>query len=83
MKSHKSALKHGISEEHCIYAARCYVYVAALDDDNQAWEFLVRIRPRGNELLIHATKAGPQYFDLLLAAPWTYQGALHGPSARR
>ncbi|MDD7811574.1 toxin [Mycobacterium sp. CSUR Q5927] len=78
MKAHKSALKHGISEEDSIYAAEHHVYVADLDDYNPAREFrlgfdlsgrlLELVVPRfdsGNELLIHAMKARPQYLDLL------------------
>ncbi|CDZ87828.1 toxin [Rhodococcus ruber] len=78
MKAHKSALEHGIDETDSIYAAQNYVYAADLDDDHPAREFrlgfdlkgrlleLVVLRfDSGNELLIHAMKARPQYFDLL------------------
>lgn len=78
MKAHKSALKHGISEDDGLYAAGRHVYVADLDDDNPAREFRLGFDPNGrllelvvlrfdsgNELLIHAMKARPQYFDLL------------------
>ncbi|PND52488.1 MULTISPECIES: toxin [Rhodococcus] len=78
MKAHKSALKHGIDEADSIHAAENPVYAADLDDDHPAREFrlgfdlkgrlleLVVLRfDSGNELLIHAMKARPQYFDLL------------------
>lgn len=78
MKAHKSALKHGISEDAGIYAAVHHVYVAELDDDNPARQFrlgfdlsgrlleLVVLRfDSGSELLIHAMKARPRYLDLL------------------
>lgn len=78
MKAYKSALKHGIDEAGAIYAARHHVYAADLDDDNPAREFRLGFDPSGrllelvvlrfdsgNELLIHAMKARPRYFDLL------------------
>ncbi|MDZ7918408.1 MAG: toxin [Rhodococcus sp. (in: high G+C Gram-positive bacteria)] len=78
MKAHKSALKHGISENAGIYAAEHNVYVSDLDDDNPARQFRLGFDPNGrllelvvlrfdsgNELLIHAMKARPQYVDLL------------------
>ena len=78
MKAHKSALKHGISEDAGIYAAEQHVYVADLDDDNPARQFRLGFDPSGrllelvvlrfdsgNELLIHAMKARPRYLDLL------------------
>lgn len=78
MKAHKSALKHGIPEAHSLYAAQNHVYVADLDDDNPARQLRLGFDPTGrllelvvlrfdsgNELLIHAMKARPQYFDLI------------------
>lgn len=78
MRAHKSALKHGIRKEDSIYAAEHHVYIADLDDDNPAREFRLGFDPsgrllelvvlrfdNGNELLIHAMKARPQYLDLL------------------
>ncbi|RQO40038.1 toxin [Rhodococcus sp. KBW08] len=78
MKAHKSALKHGSSEDAGIYAAEHHVYVADLDDDNPARQFRLDFDPNGrllesvvlrfdsgNELLIHAMTARPQYVDLL------------------
>lgn len=78
MNAHKSALKHGISEDAGIHAAQHHVYVADLDDDNPARQFRLGFDPNGrllelvvlrfdsgNELLIHAMKARSQYVDLL------------------
>lgn len=78
MKAHRSALKHGISDADGIYAAERHVYAAALDEAHPAREFrlgfdsngrlleLVVLRfDSGHEMLIHAMKARPQYFDLL------------------
>ena len=78
MKAHKSALKHGINEDAGIYAAEHHVYVADLHNDNLARQFRLGFDPNGrllelvvlrfdsgNELLIHAMKARPQYVDLL------------------
>jgi hypothetical protein len=78
VKAHKSALKHAISENAGIYAAEHHVYVADLDDDNPARQFRLGFDPNGrllelvvlrfdsgNELIIHAMKARPQYVDLL------------------
>ncbi|MFB7860190.1 toxin [Rhodococcus qingshengii] len=78
MKAHKSALKHGISEDAAIYAAEHHVYVADLDDDNPARQFRLGFDPggrllelvvlrfdSGNELLIHAMKSRSHYLDLL------------------
>lgn len=78
MKAHKSALKHGIVAADGIYAAQHHSYVADLDDDNPARQFRLGFDPSGrllelvvlrfdsgHELLIHAMKARPQYFELL------------------
>ncbi|MFR9751709.1 toxin [Nocardia sp. 004] len=67
-----------MSEDDGIYAALRHVYVADLDDENPAREFRLGFDPNGrllelvvlrfdsgNELLIHAMRARPQYFDLL------------------
>lgn len=77
MKAHKSALKHGISEDAGIYAAEHHVYIADLDD-NPARQFRLGFDPNGrllelvvlrfdsgNELLIHAMEARSHYLDLL------------------
>jgi hypothetical protein len=47
VKAHKSALKHGISENDGIYAAQHRVYTAGLDDDNPAREFRLGFDPNG------------------------------------
>jgi FAD/FMN-containing dehydrogenase len=78
VRAHRSALKHGISAESGIYAAKHHVYIAELDDDNPARELRLGFDPNGrllelvvlrfdsgNELLIHAMKARSQYLDLL------------------
>ena len=79
MRVHRSALRHGVTAEDGLYAAEHCVYVADLDDENPMREFrlgfdtagrlleLVVIRfDSGNELLIHAMKARPQYFKLII-----------------
>ncbi len=50
MKAHKSALKHGISEDAAIYAAEHHVYVADLDDDFPARQFRLGFDPGGRLL---------------------------------
>ncbi|MFX1758724.1 toxin [Rhodococcus sp. As11] len=78
MRVHRSARKHGIDEADSIHAAQHPVYAADLDNDHPAREFRLGFDPKGrllelvvlrfdsgNELLIHAMKARPQYFDLL------------------
>ena len=79
MRVHRSALRHGVTAEDGLYAAERYVYVADLDDENPMRQFrlgfdtagrlleLVVVRfDSGNELLIHAMKARPQYFELII-----------------
>ncbi|MGN5237751.1 toxin [Rhodococcus sp. SJ-3] len=56
MKAHKSAFEHGIDGVDSLHAAQHHVYAADL--------VVLRFDSR-NELLIHAMKARPQYFDLL------------------
>jgi hypothetical protein len=76
---HRSALKHGIAAQDALFAAEHYVYIADLDEENPGRDFrlgfdsagrlleLVVLRfDSGNELLIHAMKARPQYVDLIL-----------------
>lgn len=78
MRVHQSALKHGIGAEDAVLAATGAVYTADLDDDTPSRQFrlgfdgagrlleLVVLRfDSGNELIIHAMKARPQYLDLL------------------
>lgn len=79
MRVHRSALKHGIAAEDALFAAEHYVYIADLDEENPGRDFrlgfdsagrlleLVVLRfDSGNELLIHAMRARPQYVDLIL-----------------
>ena len=79
MRVHRSALKHGVTAEDALYAAEHYLYVADLDDENPMREFrlgfdtagrlleLVVVRfDSGKELVIHAMKARPQYFELII-----------------
>lgn len=78
MKVHKSALKHGVEPDDAVHAAPYAVFVSDLDDDSPARQFrlgfdtagrlleLVVLRfDSGNELVIHAMKARPQFLDLL------------------
>lgn len=79
MRAHPSAWKHGVSAEAGVHAAEHSVFDADIDDDNPARQFRLGFDPdgrllelvvlrfdSGNELLIHAMKARPQYIDLLL-----------------
>lgn len=78
MEVHPSALKHGIDPASAVTAASSPVYVAYLDDDSPARQFrlgfdeagrllelVVLLFDGGNELVIHAMKARPQYYELL------------------
>ncbi len=67
MEVHASALKHGINAASAVAAASTPVYVAFLDDDNPARQFLLGFDDAGRllELVIHAMKARPQYYELL------------------
>lgn len=78
MKAHPSALKHGVSEEDALHAAAWPLWVDFLDDDSPArqlrlgfdtqarlLETVVLVFDSGNELVIHAMKARPEYLDLL------------------
>lgn len=78
MKVHQSALKHGIRANDAVHAAQQHIYIAALDEEHPSREFrlgfdssgrlleLVILRfDSGNDLLIHAMKARPKYYDLL------------------
>lgn len=78
MKVHKSALKHGITEEDARCAATWAVWVEDLDEENpfrqlrlgfdtngRLLETIVLVFDSGNELVIHAMKARPQMLDLL------------------
>lgn len=78
MDVHAAALRHGVTVTDSVYAAEHSVYVSALDENSPAREFRLGFDPSGrllelvvlrfdsgNELLIHAMKARPQYLDLL------------------
>lgn len=78
MKVHPAARKHHITDHDALRAASTAVYAADLDDDSPACQLrlgfdtagrlleLVVLRfDSGNEMIIHAMKARPQYLDLL------------------
>ncbi len=78
MEVHRSARKHGISDHDIHTAARNDLVAYAIDDDQPARELRLGFDNRGRlleivvlllddgvELVIHAMKARPQYFDLL------------------
>ncbi len=78
MKVHPSARKHHIAETDALHAARAAAYVADLDDDSPArqlrlgfdsagrlLEIVVLRFDSGDEMIIHAMKARPQYHALL------------------
>ena len=78
MDVHGSARKHGIDDEDIRAAAEQYLIAYSIDDDQPARELRLGFDTRGRlleivvlmlddetELVIHAMKARPQYFDLL------------------
>lgn len=78
MRVHDSARKHGVEPDDAVHAAEHAVFVSDLDENRPArqlrlgfdasgrlLEVVVLRFDSGNELLIHATKARRQYFDLL------------------
>lgn len=80
MRCARSATKHGISTTDGIYAAKNSLWIEPLDDqDDEQWrelrigfdakarllETVVIVASDGDELLIHAMKARPQYIQLL------------------
>lgn len=78
MNVHDSARKHGIDDDDILTAASWALWVEPLDDDSPArqlrlgfdtrgriLETVVLVFDSGNELVIHAMKARPQYLDLL------------------
>ena len=78
MKVHPAALKHGIDAEDARQAAEWAAWIEDLDDDSPArqlrlgfdthgrlLETVVLLFDSGNELVIHAMKARPQYVALL------------------
>lgn len=75
---HESALKHGIDPKYSIYAAENHVFSAPESDDSPMPEFRLGFDPHGrlleltvllfdsgNQMIIHAMKARPQYYSLL------------------
>jgi hypothetical protein len=75
---HRSARKHGLSDDNITQAATDYLIAYPIDDNQPARELrlgfdsagrlpeiVVLLLDDGSELVIHATKAGPQYFELL------------------
>ena len=78
MNVHESARRHGIDDDDILAAASRALWVEPLDDDSPArqlrlgfdtrariLETVVLVFDSGNELVIHAMKARPQYLDLL------------------
>lgn len=79
MKVHGSALKHGVSGEEAIQAAKWPQWGEPLDDDEwprrelrlgfdtraRLLELVVLIVEGGDELVIHAMPARTQYVNLL------------------
>jgi hypothetical protein len=78
VKTHPSALKHGIAERDAVHAATWALWVEPLDEESPArqlrlgfdtqgrlLETVVLTFDSGNELVIHAMKARPQMLDLL------------------
>lgn len=75
---HASARKHGIADSESIQAATWPLWIEPLDEENpgrelrlgfdangRLLEVVVLIFDSGNELIIHAMKARPQYVSLL------------------
>jgi hypothetical protein len=75
---HCWALSHGVTAEDGTHAAEHWIYVADLDEESpqrglrlgfdnadRLLESVVLRFDSGNELLIHAMKARPQYIDLI------------------
>jgi hypothetical protein len=74
---HRSARRHGLSDDNINQAASQYLIAYPLDDEparelrlgfdtaGRLVETVVLLLDDGTELVIHAMKARPQYFDLL------------------
>jgi hypothetical protein len=75
---HRSARKHGLGDDDIIQAATNYVIAYPIEDDQPArelrlgfdsagrlLEIVVLLLDDSTELVIHAMKARPQYYDLL------------------
>lgn len=78
MKVHRSAIKHGISEEDIRHAATRRVWEGEPDEDIPAKQFVLGFDHQGrllelailtfdsgDRLVIHAMKARKQFLDLL------------------
>lgn len=78
IRVHSSGRRHGVSPEDAIHAATWPLWIENLDDENPARQLRLGFDTRGrlletvvltfdsgNELVIHAMKARPQYLDLL------------------
>lgn len=79
MKAHPSALKHRVTVEDAVHAARWSQWVEPLEEDDwphrelrlgfdthaRMLETIVLIFESGHELVIHAMPARKQYLDLL------------------
>lgn len=79
MKVHRSALKHGVSEQDAIQAAEWSLWIEALDGEGppdrelrlgfdtnaRLLETVVLVFASGDEMVIHAMPARKQYLDLL------------------
>lgn len=78
MEIHRSARKHGLSDEDIEQAASGYLIAYGIDDDKpprelrlgfdtsgRLLETVVLLLDDGTEMVIHAMKCRPQYFDLL------------------
>ncbi|GAB2448210.1 hypothetical protein GCM10027062_32260 [Nocardioides hungaricus] len=82
MELHRSARKHGISDEDITQAASTYLVAYLIDDDQPArelrlgfdmtgrlLEIVVMLLDDDAELVIHAMRCRQQYFDLLPGGP--------------
>lgn len=78
MEIHRSARKHGIPDADILQASSVFLVAYTIDDGEPARELrlgfdthgrlletVVLLLDGGDELVIHAMKARPQYFDLL------------------
>ncbi len=77
MEVHRSARKHGLSDDDITQASGHYLMAYPIDDEparelrlgfdtaGRLLEIVVLLLDDGSELVIHAMKARPQYFDLL------------------
>lgn len=79
MDVHRSARKHGVADADILHVAGEYLVWFRIDDDEpprelrlgfdtkgRLLEVVVLLLDDGRELVIHAMKARPQYFELML-----------------